>query len=729
VNRNDASKTVLFNSSSQPFVFEDQYLQIGTKFPVKDPNIYGLGERTHPLRLNTSNVAYTMFNLDNPSTFRQNLYGSHPFYMEFRNGQFYGVFLLNSNAMDALLTPDTLNFRVTGGVIDMYFFMGPTAESVIQQYQEIIGKPYMPPFWTFGWHQCKYGYKDLNDVKSVVQKYADNKLPLETMWTDIDYMDAYKDFTWDPVRFPLADVKNFANDLHAKGQHYIVIVDPAIAYEQGYAPYDDGVKADIFVKDPNTGKALVNKQWPGLSVFPDFTNPASTAWWQKYVEQFITEVPLDALWLDMNEVSGFCDGVCNTTSRRAPAKGGYDPNNPPFVPDNGGEKHLDFKTIAMDAQHYIGDEYHVHNIYNLYEVNATIPVLEKVRGKRAFIVTRANYPGMGNIAAHWLGDNWSTWESLRLSISGMITMNMFGINMVGADICGFMGNTTMELCARWMQAGSFYPFARNHNTLGSIPQEPYVFGQAFIDMTRNLLATRYSLLAYYYTLFAQAHMGGGSVVKALFFEFPSNHLAAVDDQFLIGRGLMVSPIMKEGARTRKAHFPGSDNWYDFYTGLFLTKGSADMDLYAPLNYIPVHVRGGTIIPKQIPTMTTAELRQSPFELLVALNTSQSAVGHLILDDGDSVGTLDNNQFTDICYVASQSAGSVSLRSNVKVSGYPLASKYSISSVRVYGIQKICQVTVNGKATLNYKIDQENNVLTISDLSLAVTDEFVIIFGC
>lgn len=190
------------------------------------------------------------------------------------------------------------------------------------------------------------------------------------------------------------------------------------------------------------------------------------------------------------------------------------PTSSTLFPLNNGGQHqpLNWKTIPMNARHYVTTHDNVHNLYGHLEAVATRKVLEQVRGKRSFVISRSTFPGSGKHAGHWLGDNNSSWEDLRNSIAGVLNFNMFGIPLVGADICGFVGNTTEELCARWMQLGAFYPFARNHNSKDAIPQEPYRWPKVQ-SAAKSALNTRYLILPYYYLLFFRAHTTGSMVIK------------------------------------------------------------------------------------------------------------------------------------------------------------------------------------------------------------------------
>jgi alpha-glucosidase (family GH31 glycosyl hydrolase) len=213
---------IIFDTKNLPLIYSKYYISISTNLP-KNPNIYGLGERVYNFRLREDNKTYVMFNKDQLNVEFKNLYGTHPFYVEKRNQTSHGVFFFNSNAQEVNLNPNKLEYRTIGGILDFYIFTGSMPQEVVQQYHELIGKPVMIPYWSLGFHQCRWGYKNVNDSRAVVEGYKKYNIPLETMWNDIDYMDHYKLFTFDPVNYPVTELRKFVDELHANGQHYMVI--------------------------------------------------------------------------------------------------------------------------------------------------------------------------------------------------------------------------------------------------------------------------------------------------------------------------------------------------------------------------------------------------------------------------------------------------------------------------------------------------------------------------
>ncbi|CAG8718850.1 17525_t:CDS:2, partial [Acaulospora morrowiae] len=385
------------------------------------------------------------------------------------------------------------------------------------------------------------------------------------------------------------------------------------------------------------------------------------------------------LWLDMNEPASWCNGECkrrdmefldetedfakkihshdyrfesqeiNSTSLCESC----DLNNPPYKINNGGKRlSLDTLTLSMDAVHSKGMvDYDVHNLFGHMETMITYKIMgEKInKGKRPFLITRSTFSGTGRYAGHWTGDNWADWSNLYLSIPGILNFQLFGIPLVGADICGFNGQSSEELCLRWMQLGSFYPFMRNHNVKDERSQEPYNW-PSVAETSRKYIGIRYSLLPYYYTLFYEASVNGTTILRPLFIEFPHLKPALESDrQFMLGGGILISPmLLPQHSVILSAYIPPGI-WYDFYTHFasFKVKDPKGVyrDLNAPLNEMPIHIRGGYAIPMSHPGMTTTESRNSNLSLLVALNEEGNAKGSFYLDDGESLNVKNNYTYT------------------------------------------------------------------------------------
>ncbi|CAG8596521.1 7052_t:CDS:2, partial [Scutellospora calospora] len=284
-----------------------------------------------------------------------------------------------------------------------------------------------------------------------------------------------------------------------------------------------------------------------------------------------------------------------------------------------------------------------------------------------FIITRSTFAGTGKYAGHWTGDNSADWEDLYLSIPGILNFQIFGIPLVGADICGFNGRTTEELCLRWMQLGSFYPFMRNHNGILESSQEPYIW-PSVAATSRKYLRIRYSLLPYYYTLFYESHKYGYMVLRPLFIEYPHIKSAlSIDKQFMLGGGILVSPILLPNESEVKDAYIPPGIWYNFYSHNVSFKVH-DQGIHsvikASLNEMPIHLRGGHIIPMQRPRMTTTQSRKTNYYLIISLDEDESAKGSLYFDDGESLDVGD--EYTYISFVINNRS---TLIADVKWCGY------------------------------------------------------------
>ncbi|WVZ10796.1 hypothetical protein V8G54_015326 [Vigna mungo] len=728
VKRKSNGETLFDTSSgdSDPFsslVFKDQYLEISTKLP-KDASLYGLGENTQPhgIKLYPSDP-YTLYTTDiSAINLNADLYGSHPVYMDLRNSggkaSAHAVLLLNSNGMDVFYTGTSLTYKIIGGVFDFYFFSGPSPLNVVDQYTALIGRPAPMPYWAFGFHQCRWGYHNLSVVEDVVENYKKAQIPLDVIWNDDDHMDGKKDFTLNPANYPRPKLLNFLDKIHNIGMKYVVIIDPGIAINTSYGVYQRGMANDVFIK--YDGEPFVAQVWPGAVNFPDFLNPKTVSWWVDEIRRFHELVPVDGLWIDMNEVSNFCSGKCKVPKGKCPT--GTGPgwicclecknitstrwDDPPYKINASGIKApIGFKTIATSAYHYNGVlEYDAHSLYGFSQSIATHKGLQGLQGKRPFILSRSTYVGSGKYAAHWTGDNQGTWENLKYSISTMLNFGIFGVPMVGSDICGFYPQPTEELCNRWIEVGAFYPFSRDHANYYSPRQELYQW-QSVAESARNALGIRYKLLPFLYTLNYEAHVSGAPIARPLFFSFPTyTECYGLSTQFLLGSSLMVSPVLEQGKTQVKALFPPG-SWYSLldWTDTITSKEGVYVTLDAPLHVVNVHLYQNTILPMQQGGLVSKEARMTPFTLIVTFPSGAAqgeAKGNLFLDNDELADmNLGNGYSTYVDLYATVNQGAVKVWSDVQEGKFALDKGWIIDSISVLGLDgsgAVSSLEIDGK---------------------------------
>jgi len=579
-------------------------------------------------------------------------------------------------------------------------------------------------------------------VRKVVDQYRANEIPLDTMWSDIDYMDEKKLFTLDPINYSQSHLSSLVDDLHAANQRYVVIVDPGIRVEEGYEVYDAGLARGVFIRDASGEQPALGKVWPGPVAFVDFMAEAAQDFWSEQIAAFHEQVEFDGLWIDMNEIANFCDGHCVLcvddpadwdTLFDCPCSE-IEFHNEDFPPFWVGGMPPATSTISMASKHADGLlEEQVHSLYGHMEAIATAKALQDLTGERTLVITRSSFAGTGYHAGHWLGDNTATWDDLRWSISGMMSMNLFGIPFTGADICGFNGNTTVELCARWYQVGAWYPFCRNHNVIGALSQEPYALGPTVMQVARTALQNRYRLIPTFYKWFVEAHKSGGTVIRPLFFEFANDtRCYDVEDQFMLGSDIMVAPVLEAAVLERTVYFPSPALWYGLWSGVRVEVPEDGLVTFDGVSIADTFefLRGGTVLALQEPALTVAELVRQPLYVVVALDPEQTGVGHLYMDDGVSI---DPAQAAWGLYAAAKVENSNKGRLTI----FGLEADYEDydpvwSGVSVYGVESPCDLAIVTTDEWEYYFwpdngldyDEETKVLTVTGMNVSITGQMV-----
>ncbi|CAN8264482.1 unnamed protein product [Cochlearia groenlandica] len=582
--------------------------------PTKGPGV----EESEPYRLFNLDV----FEYDHESPF--GLYGSIPFMVSHgKSGKTSGFFWLNAaemqidvlaNGWDAesgISLPSSQSMIDTlwmseAGIVDTFFFVGPEPKDVVKQYASVTGTSAMPQLFATGYHQCRWNYKDEEDVAQVDSKFDEHDIPYDVLWLDIEHTDGKRYFTWDNVLFPHPE--EMQKKLGAKGRQMVTIVDPHIKRDDSYFLHKEATQMGYYVKDSSGTKDFDGWCWPGSSSYIDMLSPKIREWWggRFSYKNYVGSTSSLYIWNDMNEPSVF---------------------NGPEV------------TMPRDALHVGGVEHReVHNAYGYYFHMATSDgLVMRGEGKdRPFVLSRAIFPGTQRYGAIWTGDNTAEWEHLRVSIPMLLTLGLTGITFSGADIGGFFGNPEPELLVRWYQVGAYYPFFRGHAHHDTKRREPWLFGERNTELMRDAIHTRYALLPYFYTLFREANVTGVPVLRPLWMEFPQDEATFSNDEaFMVGNGLLVQGVYTKGTTHASVYLPGKESWYDLRNGKTYVGGKTyKMD--APEESIPAFQRAGTIIPRKDRfRRSSSQMDNDPYTLVVALNSSQEADGELYIDDGKS----------------------------------------------------------------------------------------------
>lgn len=584
-----------------------------------DVTVYGLGEKTGGL--DKRGRTWVMWNSDDPTHTpdKSALYQSQPVvYLRGREGtttlfiDSYATVWFDAGEAEA----DRLFIEIYDGNFSCYLRHDGTLPEAVECYTALTGRMPLPPEWALGFQQCRYSYFPEERVMEVARRFREEEVPCDALYLDIHYMQGYRVFTWDRKRFP--EPARMIGALRRAGFRVVTIVDPGVKQDPDYPVYASGLREDLFLRRSD-GSVYTGRVWPGKAVFPDFFRPETMQWWAEW-HRVLFEAGVAGIWNDMNEPADF-SGDMNWRLNFT-------------VPD-------DLVAGGDSGRSSFGV---LHNGYANGMNAAARLAFERYRPEeRGFVLTRAGAAGVQRHAAVWTGDNHSWWEHLAMMIPMFCNVGLSGAPFVGGDAGGFQLNADAELYSRWIAAAAFTPFFRAHSALDTRDHEPWSFGERALAIARFYIGLRYRLLPYIYTLFEEASRTGAPVMRPLVWEFPRDpRVASRADSFLLGEALLVAPLREAGVQERSVYLPAGI-WYDFWTGERIEvepgpEGTGrSVVAEAPLERLPLYVRGGRIIPFEGVRQHTGEEGDGILRFLVAPDGEGRARGSLYGDAGEGFG--------------------------------------------------------------------------------------------
>lgn len=606
--------------------------------------VYGLGEM--PRGINKRGWHYITNNTDESrhSEDKLSFYGAHNFLLVRDGSTCFGLFVDFPGKVyyDIGYTRhDLFSFHTETPDYDLYLLSGGNENAICKEFRTLIGRSYIPPKWAFGLAQSRWGYKTEEDVREVARQYKEHDLPLDMICMDIDYMQDYADFTVNKERF--SDLAKLSADLKAQGIRLVPIIDAGVRIDPNDPTCTEGLEKGYFCKKAD-GTPFVAAVWPGKAYFADFLRPEVREWFgHKY--KALTDCGIEGFWNDMNEPSLFYspERLRAFLNDMAALREKDNIEQEEFFPRVvGGAMGLmnspaDYASFyhEVDGQKVRHDQ--VHNLYGGSMTRAAGEAFTDLRpGQRTLLYSRSSFIGSHRYGGIWLGDNNSSWAQLLANIQMMPSVQMCGFLYSGADLCGFSCDTTPDLALRWLEFGLLTPLMRNHSAVGTRMQEYYRFPEV-LPAVRNMIRLRYALLPYLYSEFMKAALENTSYFRPLAFDYPDDPDAReVEDQLLLGEGLMAAPVYVQNAHGRHVYLPEPMKLLrlravDDYDEEILPAGHHY--IRCALDEVLLFLRPGHIVPVAQPANSTSELDDASLTLWSFLPNGESAEYRMYRDDG------------------------------------------------------------------------------------------------
>ena len=676
--------------------------------------VFGLPER--PQHLFIKDGIIRLYNIDDNAQIVGGVkptYGTIPMLHGVNKDYILTVF--NNNSSDQYVEVNTNNnnkdilWIMEGGIINLYLTSDTDYLRNCKKIADITGYAPMPPLWVFGYHQCRWGYKDCNDVMEVYNKFNDLNIPIDCFWLDIEHTNDKRYFTWDPNNF--SNAKDFLEKLYNEHRYFVTIIDPHIKADENYFVCKTLKDNDCYIKYLNENCELENYKghcWPGTSYYADFLNPEKLLPFYKEFyrnEDYFMNYYNLGTWVDMNEPSVF--------------NAAENDNSMP-------------KTNIHNDGTQLVEHREVHNIYGYFYQKVAYEALKSRLGenKRAFTLSRSFYAGSQQNGFIWTGDQGTTFDFLNSSIETNIINALCGISGCGSDVGGFMGNPTPEVMKSWYTLGIFYAFFRGHSCIDTIRREPWLFDKEICDSIIESIRLRYHLLMYTYTKFYEHVNSGIPILKPIWMKFRNNfddfiNLETQGSLFVFGDELIgcnhfLITEKEVEILTKKLNKP----IYQLINGKLLDNNFKKDET----KLIEAFVIGGSIIPwTNDVEKCSYYVKSKPLSLRIFVDEKKYAIGHYYFDDGISINT--NGEYLYIEFEFKNNILKIHNKNN-SFKDKKLGETIPIyDKIEIYGSDKIIKCSFNGKEKeISYNEENNLNILDLSSENIKVNNTLEILFS-
>lgn len=535
--------------------------------------ITGLGEKAG--MVNRIGNSYEMRSLDAMGYNAEStdpLYKHWPFYqVRTKEGAHYGLFYDNlatcrfdmGKELDNY-HPRYRSYRAEDGDIDLYFIHATSIADITKRFLHLTGKTLFPPKWSLGYSGSTMSYTDAPDAQAQLMNFIrlcqEHAIPCDSFQLSSGYTSiGHKRYVFHWNRDKVPDPQGMAQAFRDAGIRLAANIKPCLLHD--HPRYAEAAAAGLFVKDSETDAPETSMFWDAEGSHLDFTNPATGAWWRDNVKRQLLEYGIGSTWNDNNEYE---------------------------IWDGNARCHGFGREIAIR---------HIRPLMPLLMMRNSHQAQSEHSPERPYLISRSGCPGMQRYVQTWSGDNRTSWHTLKWNIRMGVGMSLSGMYHTGHDIGGFAGGKPdTELFLRWIQSALLLPRFTIHswNDDGSV-NEPWMH-PSVTPAVRDAIELRYRLIPHLYTLLWQATQDDEAIIRPTFLDHEHDAKTYQDsDDYLIGRDLLVCPVVAPDVRERDIYLPDNgDGWYDYYSGQYYGGGQT-LRVPAPLERLPLFVRAGSLI--------------------------------------------------------------------------------------------------------------------------------------